>query len=477
MALINCMTAMAAPSDIDIAVPDDLDTVLENATPKKYKFSGYIKNETAYRYNEPRSFTKIRNIGLLNFQYIFNSHVKFYTSAWAYYDVVYDLFDYRTIAARDVRDANNPLNFVVQLPEDKDQKREEVREMYFDVYLNNLDMRIGKQYVIWGVIEGIRVVDEINPMDFRELIIPDLLDYRIPLWTFKADYYHKKTAYEFLWIPDLKFNKPAPAGSEWELFQVLPNTTKPESFNLKNSEVGFKITREMLNATFSLSYFYTWDDYPTTFRVINSAQIRANSQDSLAIFPTYMRMQMFGGTMTKEISGNILKAEFAYVKDKYFALVNKFENGYLADDGDVKKDSIRAALGYDFSFWGADISPSVNQTYILNYESAILDNKISTGFNLFIRKPIQKYSAVFTLLAIYLVNYQEQYIKPRVTLNLTDHVQITLGADLFYGKRTSFGRKVDPSTPSGLSDPIQSAQFLGNFRDNKRVDVEFKYNF
>ena len=468
---------MAATSDVDIALPDDLGTVLEDAAPSKYTFSGYLKNETAYRFDEPRIFTKIRNIGLLNFQYIFNSRVKFYASGWAYYDLVYDLFDYRTIAARDVRDASNPLNFIAQLKQDKDQKRTEMRELYFDIYLNNLDMRIGKQYVIWGVIEGIRVVDEINPMDFRELIIPDLLDYRIPLWTFKADYYHEKNAFEFLWIPDLKFHKPAPAGSEWELFQVLPNTTKPQSFNLKYSEVGFKITREMFDASFSLSYFYTWDDYPTTFRVISASEIQSNSQADLAIYPTYMRMHMFGATMTKEIAGDILKAEFAYVKGKYFAVVNKYKDGYLIDDGDVMKDHIRAALGYDFSFWGADISPSVNQTYILNYESAILDNEIDTTFNLFLRKPIQKHSAVFTLLFIRLVNFQESYIKPRLTLNLTDHFQVILGADLFYGKRTAFGRQVDPNAPGGLVDPVQSAQFLGSFRDNKRVSVEFKYNF
>ena len=474
---MSSLSALAATSDIDIALPDDLDAMLEDVMPSKHTFSGYIKNETAYRFDEPRVFTKIRNIASVNYQYVFNRRAKFYSSAWAYYDPVYELYDYKTIAARDVRDSTNPLSFIVQLEEEKDDKHASLREFYFDFYLENLDIRIGKQYVVWGVIEGIRVVDEINPMDFRELIIPELLDYRIPLWTFKANYYGEKTSYEFLWIPELKFHQPAPAGSEWELFQVLPATTHPENFNPKYSELGFKITREMFDASFSFSYFYTWDDYPTTFRVISSTEVQTNSQEDLAIYPTYMRMHMFGTTVTKEIAGDILKAEFAYVKDKYFAIVDKYKDGYLIDDGDIKRDHIRWGLGYDFSFWGADISPSINQIIILNYNSSILDDEIDTTFNVFLRKPIQKHSAVFTLLFIRLINFQETYIKPRMTFNLTDNFQVIVGGDFFIGTRTAFGRQIDADAPGGLIDPDQTAQFLGNFNENKRISVEFKYNF
>ena len=115
----------------------------------------------------------------------------------------------------------------------------------------------------------------------------------------------------------------------------------------------------------------------------------------------------------------------------------------------------------------------------MNYNSFILDDEIDTTFNVFIRKPIQKYSAVFTLLFIRLINFEESYVKPRVTFNLTDHFQVIVGGDFFIGRRTSFGRQraTDDATPGGLIDPDQAAQFLGNFNENKRVSVEFKYNF
>lgn len=478
LSLVFLSVNSVASEEIDIEIPDDLDLLLDSSSSKKYSLGGYVKNETAYRTDEPRSFTKIRNVISLNFTYAFHPQVKFYSSGWGYYDHVYDLIDYDTIAARNVRDEKEPLVFLNQLQKEKDDYRYELKEMYFDLYFDSLDIRIGKQYVVWGVLEGIRIVDEINPMDFRELITPELLDYRIPLWTLKLDYYSGSTEYEFIWIPELKFHQAAPPGSEWELFQKIDATTLPENFNPKYSEFGLKVTKDIFQSEFTLSYFYTWDDYPTTFRIISIDDVTSTDPTQrLAIFPTHSRMQMFGGTFTKEITGDILKAEFAFITDKYFAIVDKYENGYLIDDGDVKRNHIRWGVGYDFSFWGADFSPAFAQWIILDYEDYILSDQVDTTLNLFIRKPIQKYSAVLNILIIRLINFKETYIKPRLTFDLTDKFQITLGADLFIGRRTAFGRQADSAADGGLITPEQRAQFLGNFNENKRVSVEFKYNF
>jgi len=468
----------SATGELDIAIPDDLDVLLDTTPKSKSLFGGYIKNETSYRYDEPRSFTKIRSILSLNWQYQFSQNFKFYSSGWGYYDSVYNLFDYDTIAAREVRNDKEPLVFLEQLEQEKDEQRIELREFYMDMYFDNLDIRVGKQYVVWGVLEGIRIVDEVNPMDFRELILPELLDYRIPLWTLKINYFTDKTKFEFLFIPELKFHQPASSGSEWELFQVLDTTTEPKSFNPKFSEYGFKVSREIFGSEISLSYFYTWDDYPTSFRIISLSDVQSTEPTQvLPIFPTYTRMHMFGSTFVKEIQGNILKAEFAYVKNKYFAIVDKYTNGFLDDDGEVQLDHIRWGIGYDFSFWGADFSPAIAQWAILGYKDYVLTSQFDTTFNLFIRKPIQKYSAVFTMLLIRLITFEETYVRPRITFNLTDRFQITAGMDYFVGRRTAFGRQADSSAAGGLVTPEQRAQFLGNFNENKRVSLEFRYNF
>ena len=103
-------------------------------------------------------------------------------------------------------------------------------------------------------------------MDFRELILPDLLDCRIPLWMAKFDYYRPTASYQMLWIPDIRFHKPAPPGSEWELLQEVPGTRYPQTFDYKNSDFGFKVNTNLWDTELSFSYFSTWDDFPVIFR-------------------------------------------------------------------------------------------------------------------------------------------------------------------------------------------------------------------
>lgn len=440
----------------------------------KFNVTGYIKNETAYRIDQPRSITKIRNIAYLNVNRFFGSNVKFTFSAWAYYDLAYDLYNYSTIAARYVRDASQPLVYVENLAQQKDSPVAEIRELYFDIFLQNSDIRIGRQFVIWGVLEGVRVTDEINPMDFRELIMLDLLDYRIPLWTFRLDHYTPIGKFEFLWIPEVRHDEPAPEGSEWELLQTVPNTNVPDRFGLRESEVGLKYTADVGDAEFSLSYFYTWDDFPTIFR-----NVRLNSAQDPVFFATYTRETMYGATFVKPLGITILKGEFAYVPDKYFGIhsIDQNGDGYLDYNGAEQKKHIRWGLGVDVNLWGADLSPSVVQWVILNYDPSLIQQRFYTSFNLYVRRPFPEYSAIFQMLLIKLTSLNELFVAPKVTFNITDHFQTSVGVDLFYGKPSRFGPQSVGGGVANLSNVVEDAQFFGNFVNNNRVFAEFKYTF
>jgi len=280
--------------------------------------NGYIKNETAFRYLEPRSFTKIRNIFALNTKYHINDYAELTANGWYYYDFVYDLFDYDTVSARAERDFLQPLNFIEALNEEKDTNVLDLREFYLDIFMDRLDIRVGRQFIVWGVMTGVRIVDEVNPMDFRELILLDLLDYRIPLWSLKLDYYLDDSSLQLLWIPDIKAHRPAPSGSEWEMLQEVPGTVYPESMTLENAEYGIKWSGRLFNTELTFSYFDTWDDFPVIFRKVRVDQVVEDPE----FYPTYTRIKMFGTTMQRQIGPTILKGEFAFVKDKYFGTGN-----------------------------------------------------------------------------------------------------------------------------------------------------------
>ena len=446
--------------------------------------SGYLKNETAYRYDEPRSITKIRNILYLKAEYPLADNVNLHASGWAYHDLAYQLFDYETIAARFVRDSDKPLVFVDNLLQEKDTPVVDLRELYMDVLLEDMDIRIGRQFIIWGVFDGIRITDEINPLDFRELVLPDLLDYRIPLWSLKLDYYLQQGSWEFIWIPDIRFHKPAPRGSEWELLQEVSGTTAnnveyhttyPRTMTLDSSEFGFRFKTNIQDAQIELSYFYTWDDFPVIFRTV-----KIDSTIDPQFYPTYTRINIFGATFVKPVGDTILKAELAYVPDKYFGLnrdVDLDNDGYLDGDGVVKLKHYRWALGVDFSMWGIDFSPAISQWLILDYQSGLIQDRNDTSFTLFARKPIPENSIVLQVLLIALINMDELYIKPKASFDVSDRFKISVGMDLFYGLKSKLGVSAASGAVATLTAVEQSAQFFGNFHDNDRVFVEFKYTF
>ena len=62
-----------------------------------------------------------------------------------------------------------------------------LRELYVDTALGNWNFRLGKQQVVWGTADGIKLLDIINPTDFRELVQNTQEDSRIPVWMINAE--------------------------------------------------------------------------------------------------------------------------------------------------------------------------------------------------------------------------------------------------------------------------------------------------
>ncbi len=61
------------------------------------------------------------------------------------------------------------------------------REAYIDTSLGDVSFRIGKQQVVWGTADGIKLLDIINPTDFREMAQNAMEDARIPIWMINAE--------------------------------------------------------------------------------------------------------------------------------------------------------------------------------------------------------------------------------------------------------------------------------------------------
>jgi len=66
-------------------------------------------------------------------------------------------------------------------------QRDALREAYIDVEKDDISYRIGKQQVVWGTADGMKLLDNINPTDYSEMAQNQMEDSRIPVWMLNAE--------------------------------------------------------------------------------------------------------------------------------------------------------------------------------------------------------------------------------------------------------------------------------------------------
>ena len=66
-------------------------------------------------------------------------------------------------------------------------QRDALREAYVDAEVDDWSIRAGKQQVVWGTADGMKLLDTINPTDYSEMAQNQMEDSRIPVWMINAE--------------------------------------------------------------------------------------------------------------------------------------------------------------------------------------------------------------------------------------------------------------------------------------------------
>jgi len=66
-------------------------------------------------------------------------------------------------------------------------QRDPLREAYVDTMLEDWSIRAGKQQVVWGTADGMKLLDTINPTDYSEMAQNQMEDSRITTWMLNAE--------------------------------------------------------------------------------------------------------------------------------------------------------------------------------------------------------------------------------------------------------------------------------------------------
>ncbi len=438
--------------------------------------NGYLRNETAFRLNRPASLVKVLNIVNLEPRYTFGPLAQLNARLRGFYDAAYDLVDIDTLSPRKGPESvlaasltpEQVQNTRIENIRDVEIRKDgiELREFYLDLHFKILDVRAGRQIVRWGVVEGARVTDEINPLDFQEFILREVNDRYIPLWMVKNDLYLGDTTIEALWIPDLRTHEPAARESEWEQFRFLPGMIRPAK-TVRNSEWAVRVSRLVGGWDLSGSYFSTWDDFPVAFRVVEGAG-QFGVSPALAFTPRVGRLGIWGGTLSKSLGRVIVNAEAAWVQDKFFG-TRLGTVGTQPQFGEVKKDYFKYAVGVDFSLFATDLSFQVLQHRIPEWQPNMIQDKVDTVYGFFGRKELLHNRLTAQLLTLFFLNDHEWLIRPRMEYAVSERVKLSAGSDVLLGS-------ISDAKPGEEPTPGQF-HFVGFFKNHSRVYTELQYSF
>ncbi len=108
--------------------------------------------------------------------------------------------------------------------------------------LPGLDLKIGRQIVVWGKSDNIRITDVLNPMDRREPGMTDIEDLRLPVTMTRMDYSFGSWTLTGIAIHEMRFDKWPVYGSDYFTSErPLPAEETPAT-TFDNQEVAMALS-------------------------------------------------------------------------------------------------------------------------------------------------------------------------------------------------------------------------------------------
>lgn len=218
-----------------------------------------------------------------------------------------------------------------------------------------LDVKLGRQIVIWGRSESLRVLDVLNPLDNREPGRVDIEDIRRPLGMLRVD------AYRWLWdgewnlsaiaIPEIRFSRNPVVGSDFS--PLLMSLPKDEPKDFKDTEAAAALTAIFSGWDFSLHGAWFWNDTPRF-------HFDPTKPDPGRLVYDRLWMVGAGGNYTK--GSWLFKGEIAYLDGFGF-------------DGSDDKARVDVLIGFEYyGLTNVTISVEGTNRHLFDYEDALLSS-------------------------------------------------------------------------------------------------------
>ena len=319
-----------------------------------------------------------------------------------------------------------------------------LREFYYEATVGETYLTLGKQQIVWGQADGLKLLDVVNPQDFREFILDDFSRSRIPLWTVNAEIPINDAVLQLIWIPDQTYHALPESNSLYAFSSPLLVPTAPPgvSVNLQpvdkpngffaDADYGARLTHFMGGWDLTLNYLYHYNDIPVLFRTLTSGP-----QPTVTVTPRYERTHLIGGTFSNAFGEFVLRGEVGYSTDRYF--LAKDINDYA---GVNKSDEFAYVFGLDWSgIENTFLSTQLFQSHLINNQPRLVRDKVDTTLTFLARRDFLNDTLVTEVLWIHGTNNGDGLVRPKVSYEWQDNVKVWVGMDIFYGDQTGlFGQ-------------------------------------
>ena len=237
----------------------------------------------------------------------------------------------------------------------------ELLDAYLEWRGNDTTFRVGKQQIVWGRLDGLKILDLLNPQDFREFILDDFPDSRISLWSAYVDGSIAEWRAELALIPDATGHAIPNPGAWFELqaprFRFGAPSSAPSPIvitdrpgvGIDESAAGLRLSRELGRTEVSL-VAYTGIDPEPLGRIVSAG-------GAVAVERYYERRDAFGLSAERSIGPLVVRAEYAYQPDRVF---NVRDGSSLSA---VPLDQHRGAIAID---WSAPFDIFLNAQYLID---------------------------------------------------------------------------------------------------------------
>lgn len=316
-----------------------------------------------------------------------------------------------------------------------------LREFYLEIDWQNYHLTLGKQQVVWGEADGLKVLDIVNPQSYQKFILEDFEDSRIPIWIVNIEATLGAWDAQLLWIPDQTYSALPKPGAQYAITspQLAPSfelatalgaditvakINKPRRI-LRDSDGGFRFSRFWNGWDVSVNYLYHYHDLPVFEQIWDLTA----PTPRVTVTPKYKRTHTFGGTASNAFGDWVVRTEVGWSNDRYF-----INDDPLSNKGIAKGQELAYVFGLDWSgIENTFISAQLFQSQFSNGNAE--RDRLESNATLLAQRLFWNNTLTVEVIWLSSLNSEDGLWRPKVTYEWRDDVKTWLGADLFYGDR------------------------------------------